>query len=82
MATPEHRAMFDATLTFTNGGGLTVEGFRVDVPGPDTGEDEVAALFVASLGLLMVDRVELRELTLFPEAHKGTRGGPSDSSSR
>ena len=52
----------------------------MDVPGPDSDEEEVAALFVASLGLLMVDRVELRQLRVFPEAHKGTRGGPSDAS--
>jgi arylformamidase len=38
----------------------------------------VAALFIASLSLLMVDRVELTNLTVFAEAHKGTRGGPSD----
>jgi arylformamidase len=78
MTIEEYRAQFDATVTFSNGGALRAEGFRVDVPGPDTGKQEVAALFVASLGLLMVDRVELDGLRVFPEAHKGTRGGPSD----
>jgi arylformamidase len=74
----DHRAQFDATVTFLNGGGLTAQGFRVDVPGPDVSEREVADLFVASLALLMVDRVELADLSVFAEAHKGTRGGPSD----
>ena len=78
MTMPQYRAQFDATVTFSNGGSLRAEGFRIDVPGPDSGEQEIAALFVASLGLLMVDRVELRGLRVFPEAHKGTRGGPSD----
>jgi len=78
MTIEEYRAQFDATVTFSNGGALRAEAFRVDVPSPDTGEQEVAALFVASLGLLMVDRVELRGLRVFPEAHKGTRSGPSD----
>jgi arylformamidase len=78
MTIDQYRAQFDATVTFSNGGALHAEAFRVDLPSPDTGEQEVAALFVASLGLLMVDRVELRGLRVFPEAHKGTRGGPSD----
>ncbi len=74
----EYRAQFDAVVTFANGGGLRAEGFRVDVPGPDVTSEEVAALFVASLGLLMTERVELANLSVLAEAHKGTRGGPSD----
>ena len=74
----QFRAEFDAAVVFSNGGGLQTEGFRIDVPGPDTSEREVAELFIRSLNLLMVDRVDVRELRLFPEAHKGTHGGPSD----
>lgn len=80
MTVDQYRAQFDATVTFSNGGGLRAEGFRVDVPGPNISDEETAALFVASLGLLMVERVELGDLHVFPEAHKGTRGGPSDAS--
>lgn len=76
----QHRALFDATVTFADGGSLRAEGFRVDVPGPDVGQPEVAALFVASLGLLMTERVELRGLQVVAEPHRGTRGGPSDRS--
>jgi arylformamidase len=75
---PEYRASFDAAVTFSNGGGLTVHGFRVDLPSPDVEEAEIAALFVASLGLLMTDSVRLDNVEVFAEAHKGTRGGPSD----
>ena len=74
----EYRASFDATVTFANGGGLTAQGFRVDVPSPGTGEAEIAALFVASLGLLMTESVELSHVEIIAEPHKGTRGGPSD----
>ncbi|MFI7113833.1 hypothetical protein ACIBK9_46475 [Nonomuraea sp. NPDC050227] len=74
----DHRASFDARITFGNGGDLAVHGFRVDLPGPDAAEDEIAALFVASLGLLMTDGVELDNVEIFAEPHKGTRGGPSD----
>ncbi len=74
----EYRASLDAAVSFSNGGDLTVHGFRVDLPSPDVGEAEIAALFLASLGLLMTDSVELSNVRVFAEAHKGTRGGPSD----
>ncbi|MGR6917031.1 cyclase family protein [[Actinomadura] parvosata] len=75
----DYRASFDAGIAFSNGGDLTVHGFRVDLPGPDASEADIAALFVASLGLLMTDTVELANVRIFAEPHKGTRGGPSDT---
>ena len=78
MSATEYRAQFDAVVTFSNGGGLRAESFRVDVPGPDVTEQDVASLFIASLNLLMVGSAELRNLSVFAEPHKGTRGGPSD----
>jgi arylformamidase len=78
MTAEQYRAEFDATVTFSNGGSLRAERFRVDVEGPDTSEQRVGELFVASLNLLMVERVELSGLRLFAEQHKGTRAGPSD----
>jgi hypothetical protein len=78
MSATEYRARFDAVVTFANGGGLRADGFRVDVPGPDVTEQDVASLFIASLNLLMVDSVELHDLSVFAEPHKGTRGGPGD----
>jgi arylformamidase len=77
---PEYRASFDASIAFSNGGGLTARGFRVDVPSPDVSEAEIAALLVASLGLLMTDTVRLDQVEIFAEPHKGSRGGPSDHS--
>jgi arylformamidase len=77
----EYRASFDAVISFSNGGDLSAHGFRVDVPSPDVSEAEIAALFVASLGLLMTDTVELDHVEVFAEPHKGTRGGPSERSS-
>jgi kynurenine formamidase len=78
MTDAEYRAQFDAVVTFSNGGGLRADGFRVDVPGPDVSEQEVTGLFVASLNLLMVGSVELHNFSVFAEPHKGTRGGPAD----
>jgi arylformamidase len=76
MSATEFRAQFDAVVAFSNGGGLRADGFRVDVRGPDVTEQDVASLFIASLNLLMVDSVELRNLSVFAEPHKGTRAGP------
>ena len=74
----EYRASFDAIVRFSNGGDLAVHGFRVDLPGPDTDQAGIGALFVASLGLLMTETVELSNVEVFAEPHKGTRGGPAD----
>ncbi len=73
----QYRAEFDAQVTFSNGGGLAAQGFRLDVPHDQVSEEDLAQLFLASLGLLMADRVDLTDVRVFPEPHKGTRGGPS-----
>jgi arylformamidase len=77
----DFRASFDAIINFSNGGDLSVHGFRVDLPGETATDAEIAALFVASLGLLMTDEVRLSSVRIFAESHKGTRGGPSDQTS-
>jgi arylformamidase len=73
----QFRARFDAVVTFSNGGGITADSFRVDLPSRETSHKEIGALFVASLGLLMTEKVVLTNLEIFAEPHKGTRGGPS-----
>jgi hypothetical protein len=70
----EWRARFDAEVSFANGGGLRVEDFRLDVSGPEISDDELAALFVRHLGLLMVAEVRISDKELLREAHKGGRG--------
>ena len=79
MTEPQYRGVVDAAVTFSNGGGLTAEDFRLDLPGPDVTEQEVAELLLASLGLLLADAVEIRRLRVVQERHRGTRGGPSGS---
>lgn len=75
----EYRASFDAEVTFSNGGGLTARGFRLDVPSQNITETELAEAFVRHLGLLMVQSVTLENVAVEAEAHKGSRGGPSES---
>jgi arylformamidase len=70
----EYRAHFDAEVQFVNGGRLTAEGFRLDLPSPDLSEAGIVELFVQHLGLALVGKVELRSMEIVEEAHKGSRG--------
>jgi kynurenine formamidase len=70
----EFRAHFDARVTFANGGGLTAEGFRLDLPTGAESSEEVGRLFVRHLGLAMVDSVTIGGLEIIEEPHKGSRG--------
>ena len=81
MRSMDTRAIFDFVVTFTNGGHLRGEGFRLDLPRADVSEEEVEALLVAHLGLLMVGGVELRNVRRVEEPHRGSRGVPPTSSS-
>ncbi|WP_405059274.1 cyclase family protein [Kribbella sp. NBC_01505] len=74
---PSYRARFDATVAFTNGGGLQVQGFLVDVPSAEVTPAEIGELFLDSLGLLMAGDVGLTNVEVIEAAHKGTRGGPA-----
>ena len=70
----EYRAHFDAKVSFANGGGLTAEAFRLDLPTGQETADEIGRLFVHHLGLAMVGSVVLENLTIVEEPHKGSRG--------
>jgi kynurenine formamidase len=84
--TEQLRAHFDAKVTFANGGGLTAEGFRLDLPdGADQSAESVGRLFVQHLGLALVGSVELTNLEIVAERHRGSRGietSPVDAASR
>ncbi|NGM12199.1 cyclase family protein [Verrucosispora sioxanthis] len=74
------RAQFDAVVAFANGGSLSTEGFRLDIPGDRIDDADLAALFVRHLGLLMVAEVRITNKTIIEEPHKGGRavGGAPD----
>ncbi len=76
------RAEFDAAVTFTNGGGLQAQGFRLDISGDQISDQELADLFVRHLGLLMVGSVSITNKRLLREPHKGSRGVPSGADAR
>ncbi|MFC8300400.1 cyclase family protein [Micromonospora orduensis] len=68
------RVQFDAEVSFANGGGLRTEGFRLDIRGREISDEDLAALFVRHLGLLMVSDVRISAKTIIEEPHKGGRG--------
>ena len=71
---PQYRAHFDARIEFANGGSLTAEAFRLDLPGPDVDVAEVGRLLVRHLGLALVGAVHLSGLEIVQEQHRGSRG--------
>ncbi|MFJ6165112.1 cyclase family protein [Micromonospora orduensis] len=68
------RVQFDAEVSFANGGGLRTEGFRLDIRDREISDEDLAALFVRHLGLLMVSDVRISAKTIIEEPHKGGRG--------
>ena len=70
----DYRAHLDAVVTFANGGSLTVEGFRIDLPNSHVTESEAARLLVQHLGLALVGAVDVTSFAIVEEAHRGTRG--------
>jgi len=70
----QFRAVFDVHISFINGGGLTADGFRLDVPERDISPSEVARLLVQHLGLALVGDVAFDRFEIVEEPHKGSRG--------
>jgi arylformamidase len=73
--------VFDAEVSFTNGGGLQAQGFRLDIAGSDITDAELGELFLRHLGLLMAGEVVIRNKRIVEEAHKGSRGMASAAAS-
>jgi arylformamidase len=70
----QYRAHFDADVEFANGGRLTAEGFRLDLPSAELSNEQIAQLFVRHLGLALVGNVVLKSVQIVAEPHKGSRG--------
>lgn len=66
----ERRVEFDFAVTFSNGGGLQGEGFRLDIPGDDITDDELANYLIRDLRLLMVRDVRISNKRIIVEPHK------------
>lgn len=66
----DKRVQFDFTVTFMNGGGLQGQNFRLDIPGEDIGDDDLAAYLIRDLRLLMVGQVHITNKRIITEPHK------------
>lgn len=64
------RVKFDFEIDFTNGGGLQGQGFRLDIPGEDIQDNELAHHLVEDLRLLMVGKVRIFNKEIITEKHK------------
>ena len=71
---PEYRAHFDFDVRFANGGGLSGDSFRLDVPSADISPRDLELLLVAHLGLALVRSVAITGLKIVEEPHRGSRG--------
>lgn len=66
----EHRVRFDFVVHFTNGGSLSAQDFRLDIPGRDIADDELAAYLIQDMRLLMAGRVDISNKRILEESHK------------
>ncbi|GAA3224016.1 cyclase family protein [Actinocorallia longicatena] len=82
MTTDQWRVQFDADVEFANGGSLQAREFRLDIPGADISDEDLGALFVRHLGLLMVGSVRISAKSLINELHKGSRGAETAAGKR
>ncbi len=69
----ENRVVFDFDVTFSNGGGLQGQGFRLDIPGREISDDALGDLIAKDLRLLMVERISILDKKYVRESHKRAR---------
>lgn len=66
----EYRVVFDFEITFTNGGGIQGQNFRLDIEGTEILDTFLADYIVKDLRLLMVGNVTILNKKYVQEPHK------------
>ncbi len=66
----DKRVVFDFDITFTNGGGIQGQDFRLDIDGDTITDKELAEYIVNDMQLLMVGKVEILNKHYINEKHK------------
>ena len=64
------RVKFDFDITFSNGGGLQGQDFRLDLHGNDISDEELSGYIIKDLNLLMVGECRIIKKEIITEAHK------------
>jgi len=70
----EHRVEFDFELSFSNGGGMQGQGFRMDIAGDEISDEDLSAQFVREHRLLLVEEMRVLRKRIIREPHKRTPG--------
>ncbi|GEM45653.1 cyclase family protein [Deinococcus cellulosilyticus] len=73
----DRRIKFDFEVTFSNGGGIQGQDFRLDLHAQDLSDAELADHIVRDLRLLMVQEVRILNREIIHERHKRAVQGPS-----
>lgn len=66
----EKRVCFDFEVSFTNGGGVQGQDFRLDIDGDDIDDATLARYVISDLRLLMVGEVRILNKRIIAERHK------------
>ncbi|SDP30619.1 Kynurenine formamidase [Mucilaginibacter sp. OK268] len=67
---PDKRVVFDFDISFTNGGGIQGQDFRLDIVGDTITDQELADYIVNDMQLLMVGKVDILNKYYIEEKHK------------
>ncbi|WP_419698941.1 cyclase family protein [Mucilaginibacter sp. NFX135] len=67
---PDKRVVFDFDISFTNGGGIQGQDFRLDIAGDTISDQELADYIVNDMQLLMVGKVDILNKYHIEEKHK------------
>lgn len=65
-----YRVIFDFDITFSNGGGIQGQEFRLDIDGTEIDDQALADYIVEDMRLLMVDKVKILNKSYIKEKHK------------
>ena len=69
-ASENTRVVFDFDITFSNGGGIQGQDFRLDIDEPTISDDVLGARLVGDMRLLMVATVTILNKRYVKEPHK------------
>lgn len=65
-----YRVKFDFVVHFTNGGSLSAQDFRLDIPENSITDDALAAHLIQDMRLLMAGQVDISNKQIIEEPHK------------
>lgn len=71
----DKRVVFDFAVTFSNGGGIQGQGFRLDIDDEDISDTALADYIIRDLRLLMVGEVHILNKHIVTEPHKRGQAG-------